>query len=193
MCQALFQVPKRPRRTSSPHGTSVLWGTDNSHVNDQWDSSFQTVVQALEEAIRVTSLRGRGGGPLWGCHNGADAGIMRKQPREDLVEEHSKWSKQHVQRAWGRKRVAWGTSAWSQSWLGRTWVLLARSPSKMGSEGKASACNAGDPDSIPGAGSSPGEGNGNPLQYSCLENSMDKVAWRATVHGVAKSQTPLSN
>ena len=46
-----------------------------------------------------------------------------------------------------------------------------------GSEGKASACNAGDPGSIPGLGRSPGEGNGNPLQYSCLENPMDRGAW----------------
>ena len=45
---------------------------------------------------------------------------------------------------------------------------------------------------IPGLGKSPGEGNGNPLQYSCLENSMDRGAWRATVHGVAKSLTGLS-
>ena len=46
--------------------------------------------------------------------------------------------------------------------------------------------NAGDPGSIPGWGSSPGEGNGNPLQYSCLENPMDRGAWQATVHGVAE-------
>ena len=46
-----------------------------------------------------------------------------------------------------------------------------------GSDGKASAYNAGDPDSIPGSGRSPGEGNGNPLQYSCLENPMDRGAW----------------
>ena len=58
---------------------------------------------------------------------------------------------------------------------------------------KASAYNAGNPGSIPGSGRSPGEGNGNPLQYSCLENSMDRGAWWATVHGVAKSQTCLSN
>ena len=58
---------------------------------------------------------------------------------------------------------------------------------------KASACNAGDPDSIPGSGRSPGEGNGNPHQYSCLENSMDGGAWWATVHGVSKSWTQLSN
>ena len=58
-----------------------------------------------------------------------------------------------------------------------------------GSEVKASACNAGDLGLIPGSGRSPGEGNGNPLQYSCLENPMDGRAWWATVHGVAKSQT----
>ena len=62
-----------------------------------------------------------------------------------------------------------------------------------GSDGKASARNAGDPGSIPGLGRSPGEGNGNPLQYSCLENSMDGGAWWATVHGVAKSRTFLSD
>ena len=62
-----------------------------------------------------------------------------------------------------------------------------------GSDGKASACNTGDLGSIPGLGRSPGEGNGNPLQYSCLENPMDGGAWRATVHGVTKIQTQLSN
>ena len=62
-----------------------------------------------------------------------------------------------------------------------------------GSEVKASACNAGDLGLIPGLGGSPGEGNGNPLQYSCLENPMAGGAWWATVHGVAKSQTRLSN
>ena len=56
-----------------------------------------------------------------------------------------------------------------------------------GSENKASACNAGDLGLIPGSGRSPGEGNGNPLQYSYLENPMDRGVWWATVHGVAKS------
>ena len=60
-----------------------------------------------------------------------------------------------------------------------------------GSDGNESACNVGDPDSIPGLGRSSGEGNGNLLQYSCLENPMDGGAWQATVHGVAKSQTRL--
>ena len=56
---------------------------------------------------------------------------------------------------------------------------------------KASACNAGEAGSISGLGRSPGEGNGNPLQYSCLENPVDREAWRATVLGVAKSRTRL--
>ena len=61
-----------------------------------------------------------------------------------------------------------------------------------GAEVKASACNVGDLGSIPGSGRSPGEGNGNPLQYSCLENLMDRGAWWATVHG-SRSQTRLSD
>ena len=61
-----------------------------------------------------------------------------------------------------------------------------------GSDGKESACNVGDLGSIPGLGRSPGEGNGNPLRYPCLENPMDRGAWRATVHGVTKSLTQLS-
>ena len=57
------------------------------------------------------------------------------------------------------------------------------------SDGKVSACIEGDLDSIPGSGRSPGEGSGNPLQYSCLENPMDGGAWWATVNRVAKSWT----
>ena len=62
-----------------------------------------------------------------------------------------------------------------------------------GSDGKMSASKVGDLGSIPRSGRSPGEVNGNPLQYSCLENSMDGEAWWATVHGVAKSRTRLSD
>ena len=62
-----------------------------------------------------------------------------------------------------------------------------------GSDSKESACNAGNIDSIPGLGRSPGEGNGNPLQDSCLKNPMDRGAWRAIAPGVAKSQTQLSD
>ena len=62
-----------------------------------------------------------------------------------------------------------------------------------GSDGKESACNARDPGSIPGSGLSPGGGNGNSLQYSCLENPMDRGTWQAAVHEVAKHQTQLSD
>ena len=61
------------------------------------------------------------------------------------------------------------------------------------SDGKESACSAGDPASILGSGISPGEGNGHPLQFSCLENSRDRGALGATVHGVTKSRTQLSD
>ena len=60
-----------------------------------------------------------------------------------------------------------------------------------GSDSKASAYNVGDPDLIPGWGRSPGEGNGNPLQYCCLENPMDRGAWKATVYGVTEGRTRL--
>ena len=62
-----------------------------------------------------------------------------------------------------------------------------------GSDGKESVCNAGYPGLIPESGRPPGEENGNPLQYSCLRSPMDRETWRATVHGVAKSQTQLSD
>ena len=61
------------------------------------------------------------------------------------------------------------------------------------SDSKAPVYNAGDPGSIPGSGRSTGEGNGNPLQYYCLENPMNRGAWLATVHGVTKSRTRLSD
>ena len=77
----------------------------------------------------------------------------------------------------------------------RTYQLNHHHPTKSvfagGSEDKASACHAGDPGLISGLGRSPEEVNGNPLQYSCLENPMDRGAWQATVHGVEKSQTWL--
>ena len=62
-----------------------------------------------------------------------------------------------------------------------------------GLDSKESACNAGDPGPIPGLGRSHREGHGSPLQYSCLENPMDRGAWWATVHGVTKSRTQLNN
>ena len=64
---------------------------------------------------------------------------------------------------------------------------------KFGSDGKESACNAGDLGSISESGKSTGGGNGNPLQYSCLGNPMDRGAWQAMVQRLAKSQTQLSD
>ena len=77
------------------------------------------------------------------------------------------------------------------------WFTLRGLPLEVGfpgsSDGKDSACNAGDPGLIPGSERSPGEGNDCPLQYSCLENPVDRGAWWATVHGVTKSRTWLND
>ena len=88
----------------------------------------------------------------------------------------------------GQPQVLKSTASGAHGFAG----VLGSTSFPGGSEGKASACNAGDPGSIPGSGRSPGEGNGNPLQYSCLENPMDGEAWWATAHGVAESRTRLS-
>ena len=74
----------------------------------------------------------------------------------------------------------------------RTTGLASTSIFPGGSNGKEAICNMGDLGLGPGLGRSPGGGHGNPLQCSCLENPMDRGAWWATVHGVAKSQTQLS-
>ena len=68
----------------------------------------------------------------------------------------------------------------------KTWHYTELPGFPVSSDGKESALNVGDQGSIPGSGRSPGEGNGNPLQYSCLENSMDRGAWQATVHGLQR-------
>ena len=73
---------------------------------------------------------------------------------------------------------------WARGFPGGS--VVKNSPANAGDAG-----DAGDTGSIPGSGRSPGGGHGNPLQYSCLENSMDRGAWRATVHGVTKSQVQL--
>ena len=79
-------------------------------------------------------------------------------------------------------------------YLSKLWSILGDGMGfPGGSEIKTSACNVGDLASTPGSGRSPGEGKGNPLQYSCLENPLGRGAWRAAVHGAAKSQTRLSD
>ena len=84
-------------------------------------------------------------------------------------------------RKWNRYRKEFPVLMILRIWPGRI-------PFPRGSDGKC-----GRPGSIPGLGRSPGGGHGNPLQYSCLDNPMDRGAWRAAVHGLAKSQTPLNN
>ena len=97
--------------------------------------------------------------------------------------------------SWQRVRHGWATKL---NWICHykyvcifAWVTHEDFPGS--SEGKESASNAEDPDLIPWLERSPGEGNGNPLQYSCLENSMDRGAWQSTVPGVTKSVTWLSD
>ena len=89
-------------------------------------------------------------------------------------------------RGWERKMVQ---SLGKAGWRFLKWLSIELASFPGGLAGKESACNVGDLGSMPGSGRSPGEGNGSPLQYPCLEDSMDRGAWRATVHGVAKSRT----
>ena len=81
-------------------------------------------------------------------------------------------------------------TAWTGRFCHCPWPFMSF-PGDLDNE--ESACNAGDPGSIPGWERSPGEGNGYPLQYSCLENPTDRGAWQAALHGVAKSWTQLSD
>ena len=93
-----------------------------------------------------------------------------------------------------RSFTSWCLQCQASSCLEVVVILAANLVTQFGlpSEDKESTCNAGDLGSIPGLGRSPGERNGYPLQYSCLENSMDRETWQATVHGVAKSWTWLT-
>ena len=100
--------------------------------------------------------------------------------------KYSQWLCLWLGTPWGKDRERGG-------WRGhrrRSWqVICDHMGFPCGSDGKESACSAGDLGSIPGLGRSPREGNDNPLQYPCLENPMDRGAWWAAVHGVAKSGT----
>ena len=104
---------------------------------------------------------------------------------------------------WERQVPTFVSKEVSSGWVwgvcrNQMWKVLQRDEASgeagnFGSDSKESACNAGDPGSIPGLRRSPGEGNGNPLQYPCLENPMDRRAWWATVHGVAKRHNWVTN
>ena len=106
-------------------------------------------------------------------------------------EDHGIWSHHFMGNRWGNignsvRHYLFGAPKSLQI---VTAAMKLKDAYSGGSEVKASACTAGNPGSIPGSGRYPGEGNGNPLQYSCLGNPMDAGAWRPTVHGVAKSRT----
>ena len=89
--------------------------------------------------------------------------------------------------------LGWRNAAGIKGQDGIFQTSLNRKGFPGGSDGKESAQNVGDPILIPGVGRSPGEGHGNPFQYSCLENPMDRGAWQATVYKVTKSQTRLND
>ena len=105
----------------------------------------------------------------------------------------SKWSKQASKPIDGANKLKYIKLLGASRIAGSCFTLWATREAPIGLESKVSACNAGDPGSIPELGRSSGEGNGNPVQYSCLENPIDGGAWEASVHGVAKSRTRLSN
>ena len=109
------------------------------------------------------------------------------------------WMEEHQWKVW---KPRFSIFSALNSYVGNPWASQELSfliykmeelGSPGGSNGKESACNPGDLGSIAGSGRPPGEGNGYPLQLSCLENSVGRAAWWATVHGVTKSQTRLSS
>ena len=117
---------------------------------------------------------------------------------KQLFKNHTKTktSYQHleVRRLHLRIHISYKTSLWQPRACISTWKhTLEPHWRGAGSDGPASACNAGGLGSIPGLGRSPGGRQENPLEYCCLENSMDRGAWWTTVHGMAKSQTQLSD
>ena len=124
--------------------------------------------------------------------------ILWKNQNEPFGQPHSFGS------FWKLGLTEWAPRTWGRGWENCFPSLLFLSPTKFiacsvlvflpgGSDGKMSAYNAGDLGLIPGLGRSSGEGNSNPLQYSCLEDPMDGGAWWATVYGVTKSRTRLSD
>ena len=104
---------------------------------------------------------------------------------------YRKWALSQLTRCQLHTSACLSTAATGQEHLPATGPQHEGLPG--GSDGKQSACSTGDPGSIPGSGRSPGEGHGNPLQYSCLEHSMHEESWRATVRGGAQSRIRLSD
>ena len=130
--------------------------------------------------------------------------LGREDPLEKKMAIHSStlawripWTEEpgRLQSIWSQRvKLHWSdlAAAAAQGSI-KSLFILNQSCLPGGSDSKASACNAGDLGSIPGLGRSPGEENGNPLQYSCLENSMGRGAWWATFLGISKSLTRLND
>ena len=175
------------------HGGRAVWGPQcqlglAQHTVLPWDNPLPDLWNGLRPGVckcleKVSSEVLSAKPQLWPW-SGREQG--RKQERRRKGDLIMGWSSsgEGIRQGWGLTHTRSG-SFWTQSV--DTWGFQG------GSVVKKLASNAGDTGSIPGLGRSPGERNGNPLQYSCLENPMGRGDWRATVHGVTKSLTELWN
>ena len=156
-------------------------------------------------AWRIPGMGEPGGLPSMGSHRVRhDWSNLAAVAAADLFQAHSRWSTQN--KVWTNDSSLKHVSFWLHvalwlhteripDWLNLLFALYVRPLLGFhgGSDKKESAFNAGELDLIPRSGRSPGEGNGYSLQYSCLENPMDRGAWQAIVHGVTKNQAWLNS
>ena len=201
-CQQSFS----PRRTGQPAGYIAPTGVFSLHkifseilepVFVSWVISHKNYLQDMEglEALRLHPPKAAS--VSW-SHRASLAGLRVPvsccPAWAACAHHHAPCPHQHVS-LWPRMWSVAAPGTLDFLFLTDTFVKYHKKELDLpcSSDSEESACNAGDLGSIPGLGRSPGEGNGNPLQYSCLENRMDRGAWRATVHGVAKSWTWLSD
>ena len=177
-----------------------MWQLDHKEGWALKNWCFQTVVleKTLESSLdskEIKPLNPKGNQPwIFIGRVGVEIPITLATWCEELTHWKRPWCWERLKA--GREGDDRGWDGWMASLTQRTWVWANSETVKDfpgGSDGKASVYNEGDLGSSPGLGRSPGEGNGNPLQYCCLENPMDRGAWYATVYRVAKSWTRLSD
>ena len=200
-------VPTRPLHTHTTHrprhpAPFPAWG---SPVQWSWETASCRVPVSLPKAGGLQGPPGNGsvgaGGPRKrkrpqkGCGWGLlpHSGVPQISPHPFLT--WMGWAHLLTSQLQGASRGhrAWWVSAPSAGTFPFDLTIVPGVGFRGGSDVKASACNARDLGLIPGLGRAPGEGNGNPLQYPCLGNSLDRGAWWAIVHRVTKSWTWLSN
>ena len=197
---------KPDTQSPSSQGAALLVGlTDNKQNTRRWISGLKTVIRAwkkiagscdgnkskrwgdvfsftvVKAGVNVLGLKRAGSSVNWET---SETQCIAKRDRASS-------------RATPQCCVSWESKCCYSMWMGspgKGWALF-KAPLGFpgGSDGKESACNAGGLGSVPGWERLPGGGHGNPLQYSFLENSVDRGVWWATVHGVKKSQTQLSD